>query len=440
MAKPYDYLIVGNSAAGIAAVEAIRAQDLNGSIAMISSEEYPAYSTPLISYLIKGVTTEQKMHLRDDEFYQAHDIECLFGSAVESLDPKEKSVKLANGMKAYYEKILFATGSTPAKLAVQALEGKKNVFSFLTLDDARGIAQRADELMARPHDATTDPVRAVIVGAGLIGLKAAEGLMHRVDEVVVVLRSARILRAAVDEEASALLIEQLARGGVRVLTNVEIADATTREGNVEAVTLTDGSTWDCALVVMAPGVVPNDEIVVKAGATAQGKGLICGSDMQTTLKDVYAAGDCTQSYDVLSGTDRNLAIWPNAVVQGRVAGTCMATGADSFEGGLGVNAFGFFGSSVLTCGIINPDDSFTTEVYREGNSYRKFVFKDDRLFGFILLNASVNAGIYTMLIREKVPVSTLKERAFARGIELVDLPNEVYTAMLHKGMGKKGGK
>jgi nitrite reductase (NADH) large subunit len=161
--------------------------------------------------------------------------------------------------------------------------------------------------------------------------------------------------------------------------------------------------------------------------------------MQTTLKDVYAAGDCTQSYDILSGTDRNLAIWPNAVAQGRVAGTCMATGAGSFEGGLGVNAFGFFGSSVLTCGIINPDESFTTEVYREGNSYRKFVFKDDRLFGFILLNASANAGIYTMLIREKVPVSTLKEGAFARGIELTDLPDEVYTAMLHKGMGKKGG-
>jgi nitrite reductase (NADH) large subunit len=438
MTKPYDHLIVGNSAAGIAAIEAIRAQDATGSIAVISDENYPAYSTPLISYLIKGVTTEQKMHLRDDAFYERNGVDCIFGATVEELDPKAKSVKMSDGMTARYAKILFATGSTPTKLKVPALEGKKNVFSFLTLSDAQGIAARADEQMTLEHDAKTAPVRAVIVGAGLIGLKAAEGLAHRVDEVVVLVRSARILRTTVDEEASRMLIEQLGRKGVRILTDVEIADAAGAAGAIDEVMLTDGSTLSCALVIVAPGVRPNDEVVVAAGAE-QGKGLVCGPDMQTTLKDVYAAGDCTQSHDTLSDIDRCLAIWPNAVAQGRVAGTCMAQGDARFEGGFGVNAFGFFGSKVLTCGIVNPDDSYEVTTYREGDTYRKFVFKDDRLFGYILLNADDSAGIYTMVIRDAIPVSSIAAGTFERGITLTDLPAELYDALLHKGMGKKGG-
>jgi len=436
VAKSYDYLIIGNSAAGVAAAEAIRAYDAKGTLCMVSNETHHAYSTPLISYLIKGVTTESRMQLRDDGFYTRERIDCRFGVSAEKLDAQAKTVTLEDGSAIGYGKVLFATGSTPSRLSVKELEGRKNVFSFLTLDDAHAIAARADECMDRPHESALQPVRAVIVGAGLIGLKAAEGLVDRVDEVVVLVRSARILRTTVDEDASRMLIRQLARRGVRILTDVEIASASGKGGNVDEVALSDGSKLECALVIVAPGVKPNDMMVTEAGAQA-GKGLVCGTDMQTTLPDVYAAGDCTQSYDVLNDIERCLAIWPNAVAQGRVAGACMAGGDAEFEGGFGVNAFGFFGSSVLTCGVVNPDESFETMVFEEEDRYRKFVFKDNRLFGYILVNAPENAGVYTMLIRDRVPVNQLAAGTFERGISFTDLPYALRDAMLHKGMGGK---
>lgn len=432
----YDYLIVGNSAAGVAAAESIRAHDEASSICMVSNETHHAYSTPLISYLIEGETTEAKMQLRDEDFYRRNHIVCRFGVSVEQLDAVNKKVMLGDETCLGYGKVLFATGSTPMRLSVAGLAYKQNVFSFLTLADAEGIAARADACMARPHDAKSEPVRAIIVGAGLIGLKAAEGLVGRVDEVIVLVRSARILRTTVDEDASRMLIHQLARRGVQILTDLEITAGSGKGGFIDRVMLNDGSSMACSLVIVAPGVRPNDEMVVEAGAEA-GKGLVCGEDMQTTLPDVYAAGDCTQSYDVLNDIERCLAIWPNAVAQGRVAGACMSGGDAAFEGGFGVNAFGFFGMSVITCGVVNPDDSYDAQVFSDESQYRKFVVRDDCLCGYILVNAPENAGIYTMLIREKVPVSQLAPDTFARGIGFTDLPYELRTSMLRKGLDGK---
>lgn len=427
----YQYLIVGNSAAGVAAIEAIRKLDHKGTIACVSDEDHPAYSTPMISYLLKGSTTLEKMHLRSAGFYEHSGVDCVFGSPVVSIDAKKKAVTLANGETLGFGKLLWAAGSVPSDNPVAGLEGS-NVFPFLNLTDAQAVMDCiAAKRVARPGA----PVDAVVIGSGLIGTKAAEGLTHLADSVTVLARSGSILRSIIDEDASALVERAFADNGVDIHLGTVATAAIVEDGQVVSLELNDGTTISADVVITAAGVKPNCAVPVAAGATA-GRGLICDEHMQTSLRDVYAAGDAAQSHDVLDGRDKVIALWPDAIAQGSVAGCSMAGGTDTYEGGFALNAIGFFGSvSILTSGIVAPrEESFDERIHSgDDGTYVKFVIKGDRLYGFILVNRPDGAGIYTSLIREGVSLSSMDETLFDRVPQMRDLPYTLRWPLMHKG-------
>lgn len=431
-----DYLIIGNSAAGVTAAEAIRATDVAGSILIVSNEPYPVYGTPLISYLIEGKTSEEQLGFKDDDFYEEHGFDTLLGPDYEvtALDATAHTATLADGDVITYGKCLIATGSVPFTPPIAGLEGRSNVYPFMTLDDAKAARDAALSATERAH-ADNRQSTVVVIGAGLIGLKAAESLFGYVDEVRVLELAPRILPNVMDDEGAAVLVGQLAARGIECTPGIT-ADELVGEGDVvTSLKLTDGTTLACDMVIAAVGVRPNSALAVAAGAE-QGRGLVCGTDLQTTLADVYAAGDVTQVNDSLSGAKRPLALWPNAMRQGRIAGQNMAAAADAerFEGNFAVNAVDFFDISLLTAGIINPpeDDGFEVETTVEGDTYAKFVTKDDCLYGYILLNRPDRAGIYTALIDRAVPLSTLDEGIFDAEPENLEFNAAARWARLHK--------
>lgn len=181
---------------------------------------------------------------------------------------------------------------------------------------------------------------------------------------------------------------------------------------------------------------PNAELAVRAGA-AQARGLACGADLRTSLPDVYAAGDVAQVTEGLDEMRQPLALWPNAVRQGKVAGKFMAGTPDAqpLTGDFAVNAVDFFGTPLLTSGVVNPPDDggFDVLTRAEGSEYAKFVAKDDRLVGYILLNRPTNAGIYTALIERRVPLSSLKGDLFDRVPLNLDFPADRRWERLHIG-------
>ena len=124
---------------------------------------------------------------------------------------------------------------------------------------------------------------------------------------------------------------------------------------------------------------------------------------RTNVPDLYAAGDCTLSHDLTSGQDKTLALLPNAYLQGETAGISMAGGAHPYDKAMPVNAGGFFGLHIATCGDLNGE-SFITQ---SENSYKRLVVRDNRLVGFILIGDIARAGIYTSLVREQTPLNTL---------------------------------
>lgn len=431
-----DYLIIGNSAAGVTAAEQIRAHADDASITVVSCEPYPAYGRPLISYMIEGKTSEEKIWLKPASFYDDQRIEALLGAEYEvvGLDPKGHAASLAGGQSITYGKCLLATGSIPFTPPIKGLEGKGNVCTFFTLDDAKAAWGMAEQVTRTAH-AEGRESRVVVIGAGLIGLKAAEALSYHADEVLVLELAPRILPAVLDAAGAAILQRLLGEHGITCAPGVSAAELVGEGELVTGAVLTNGEKVACDMVVAAVGVRPNTALAVEAGA-ASGRGLICDETLQTSLPDVYAAGDVVQVTDVLDGAERPLALWPNAMHQGRLAGLHMvgAAEAEPYRGGFAVNAVDFFEASLLTAGIINPADDAGCEVrvITEDARYAKFVMRAGRLVGYILLNRPTNAGIYTWLVENEVPLEELDERIFEDAPANLDFSQEARWKRLHK--------
>ena len=431
-----DYLIIGNSAAGVTAAETLRAEDASSSILMVSDEPYVAYGRPLISYLLEGKTDREHLDYREPGFYENNHIDTMFGPeyAVVTLDPVAHEAVCANGAVVSYGKCLLATGSVAFVPQIDGMEGRSNVHRFMTLDDALGLWDDAVAATKRAH-AEGRVSRAIVIGGGLIGLKAAEALSHHMDHVVVFERNMRILPAVLDPEGSDLMIDMLKERGIECRPGMS-ADVLCGEGErITSAHLTDGSELACDIVVIAVGVRPASKLAVDAGAE-QGRGLLVDSSLQTTLPDVYAAGDVTQVTDRLTQAQRPLALWPNAVQQGRIAALNMAgmPDAPAFKDSFAVNAVDFFDISLLTAGIINPteDDACESSIVEDGTSYAKFVTRENKLVGYVLLNRPENAGIYTAMIEDEVPLSSLSEDVFKREPHNLDFSKEMRWKRLHK--------
>ncbi|MGI5855748.1 MAG: NAD(P)/FAD-dependent oxidoreductase [Candidatus Merdivicinus sp.] len=381
-----NYVIIGNSAAAVGCVEGIRSRDREGSVTMITDEPYHTYSRPLISYLLCGKTDEERMKYRSDSFYEDNRVTLLAGKRAVKIDAASKTVLLDSGEAVPYDKLLAATGSRPFVPPVKGLDQVENAFTFMTLDSARALEK-----------ALGPDKRVLILGAGLIGLKCAEGIADKAGSLTVVDLANHILPSILDSEGAALVQKHIEDHGISFILGDGVESF---DGNTAV--LKSGKIVPFDVLAICVGVRPNTELISGAGGEVA-RGVCVSSACETTLPDIYAAGDCTESFDVSCGKNRILALLPNAYMQGECAGVNMAGGEKSYEHAIPMNAIGFFGYHVLTAG------SYTGEVYSSsaGNSLKKLFYEDDRLKGFLLIGDVARAGIYTNLIRSETPLSSI---------------------------------
>ncbi|MDR1642819.1 MAG: FAD-dependent oxidoreductase [Clostridiales bacterium] len=389
-----EYAIIGNSAAAIGCVEGIRKIDKAGEIAIVSSEPHHTYARPLISYLLQGKTTEEKMKYRLEGFYEENGCSLLAPRTAVSIDTAAKSVTLDGGEELRYNKLLVATGSTPFTPKMQGLENvsEDDKHFFMSLDDARKLASRISK-----------ESKVLIIGAGLIGLKCAEGIAGRVKSINVVDLAPRILSSILDAEGASLIQERLEFNNIRfhLATSVQSFESSNNKSAYGA-TLANGEELGFDQLVLAVGVTPSVELAKNAGIEAS-RGIMINSKMQTSAPDVYAAGDNTMSFDVSSGQSKVLALLPNAYIQGECAGVNMAGGDASFENAIPMNAIGFFGQHVLTAG------TYEGEVFVSSSKdcWKKLFVSGDVLKGFMIIGDPSRAGIYTNLVRERTSLSSI---------------------------------
>ncbi|MCQ2460030.1 MAG: FAD-dependent oxidoreductase [Ruminococcus sp.] len=383
------YVIIGGGVAAVGCIEGIRKADTEGSITLISGEKKTVYCRPLISYYLQGKTDFEKMKYRSDEFYEKNNCKLVYDTAV-SIDKDAKTVTVSSGEKIPYDKLCVATGSSPFVPPFTGLDNVSAKFSFMTEDDAAEIEKAVDENS-----------RVLIVGAGLIGLKCAEGLCGRVKSITVCDLAERVLSSILDEPCAKLMQNVLEENGISFM----LGDSA-EKFDADKAYMKSGAVVDFDVLILAVGVRANVSLVKEIGGETE-RGIIIDEKMKTSVEDIYAVGDCSQGVNALTGQKNVLALLPNAVMQGETAGQNMA-GADTvFDKGVPMNAIGFFGYHALTAGIYEGE---MTEEKTDDSVKRLFV-KDNRLVGFMLLGDIERAGIYTSLIREKTPLDTIDAEA-----------------------------
>lgn len=380
------YVIIGGSAAAIGCIEGVRSVDKTGEIILITGETEWNYSRPLISYLLEGKTTRDKMWCRPDSFFTRNGVTVKAGVLATALDAGDRSVRLSTGERLAYGRLLAATGSRPFVPPIPGLETVERTFCFQTLSDASALAAAL-----RPES------RVLILGAGLTGVKCAEGIRGLCAQIAIADLAPRVLPAVLDDTAAAMVQARMEEKGVRFYLN---DSAAAFRGNTAR--LQSRTELEFDVLVTAVGVRPNTQLVADAGGAVD-RGILVDGRCATTLPDVYAAGDCAQGYDAVSGEKRMLPLWPNAVLQGETAGINMAGGRADYTQGIALNASGVFGLHMVTAGSYEGE-SFT--VQRDG-SYKRLVTADGVLKGVIMVGDVSRAGIYTDLIRKKKPLSEI---------------------------------
>ncbi len=357
------------------------------------------------------------MFYRGPAFYEENGVEARLGVEVTHVDPLGRTVRTAGGEELPFERLLIATGGSP--IVPAGLDGAQaeGVFTFTTWDDAEAV---------QSYIRRGQVERAVVVGAGLIGIKVLEALVELGLHATVVELAERVLSSALDSTAAGLARRQLERAGVDVRLGTTVSRVESSGGAVSGVVLRDGQKFECDMVILAIGVRPNTELAAGTAIEVD-RGILVDRTMRTSVGGVYAAGDVAQAPDLLRGGRSCVPIFPDAYRQGLVAGRNMAGGRATYEGGLPMNSVDVFGLPTISVGLTCPPDDHCetlSQLDREAVTYRKVVLRGNRVIGAVLVGDIERAGIITGLIRGRVDVSGLKDLLLTDQFGLLSLPKD----------------
>ncbi|MDE3115698.1 MAG: NAD(P)/FAD-dependent oxidoreductase [Pseudomonadota bacterium] len=398
------YLIVGSSHAALETLRAIRQADREGTMAMLTRDAHLPYSPTILPYVVSGRSPASRVILRDEKFFDENACAFVANATATALDANAKTVSLAGGKTWHYEKLLIATGAAPA---IPPIPGLENVcFHVLrSLDDAEGL--RASLRSAR---------RAVVLGAGLIGLHAAENLAEAGLAVSVVEMQPHVLPGYFDAVASTRIEAAFREHGVALHLAHRAVAVESNGGKACTVRLEDGAGIEADLLLVAVGVKPTVEWLSGSGI-ALGKGVRVDGTMRTNVPDVWAAGDVAEARDFHTGDPALIGIIPTAVEQGRIAGMDMAGDAylKPYPGGVPVNTFRFFGRVALSIG--QTANGGTEIAEHDAETYRRAVLADGKLIGFSSVDEPFDVGVMGELIRRHIDLSECRESFLARPLE-----------------------
>lgn len=391
------YVIIGNSAAGMAGAFAIRKYDREGEITVISNDGIYPYSRYLASYLLAGSIKEQEMEFCSRDIYRKLKLELVFNQVVRA-DFKNKELKLKTNESISFDRLLIASGAHPVVPDLPGISGV-GVYPLRTLQHAKNMLALLPVVK-----------QVVVLGGGLVSLKGAAALAKRGKDVTVAASSNHLMSQVIDEQASGFCQRDLEKLGIKLIFKDDaVGIERDREGHVQSVMLASGRHLPCQLVLYSKGVSPNTDFLPHYYELdlEQGKGLKVNSYLETKVPGVFAAGDVIESYDIAWQNKRLNSLWPIAREQGAIAGANMAGQEVIYQGSLSMNAVDFADFRIIAAGVTrNVPADCSVHVKRLNNGqYEKLVFRGEQLVGYILVGKSnesknlAQAGYFTQLIK-----------------------------------------
>lgn len=360
-------VIIGNGAAGNAALEEIISSQGDFDITVITAEMAPPYYRPMLSEYISEKEVPKRFYLHDDNWYKENDIHVLYGTEVTAINTDEQSLTLLDQEKVFYDRLLLCMGS---RNFIPPIPGAnlENVMDLRHLADAELIKTKAWK---------SD--KAVIIGGGLLGLELGWQLRKLNVDVTVVEMMDRLLPRQLDTEASILFEKKVLDTGIKIIKGVqtqEIYGDTFAKG----VKLSTGESVDADFIAISIGIRAEVRLAKEAGIHTD-RGILVNDFMQTNIKNIYAAGDCVEHLGV------NYAIWPEAIEQGKIAGLNIIGDQSVYTPVVPFNIYHGMNLRLFSIGDVGGNPAASYEVIRKGDdeAFEKYFFLNGKIVGGVLM-------------------------------------------------------
>ena len=399
------HAIVGNGVGGVTAAQAIMRADPSAEVHIFGAEPYPYYRRPLLWELIAGQIEQDALYFRPQEWYAERGIHLHLGVRATALDPIAHRLAMADGSTVEYDRLLLATGGRPFVPPSQGTD-KEGVFTLRTLDDALAIKAYAQGVST-----------AVVIGGGLLGLETARALRTAGLDVTVVEFFPYLLPRQLDAEGAQVLQSLLEAQGLHIVTS-GATEAILGAGRADGIRLKDGREVPGELVLFSTGI-RSVVSLAQTGGLEVNRGVIVDSQLQTSAEDVFAAGDAAEFEGRVYG------IIPATTEQARVAAANMVElGSATYTGTVPATTLKVAGAELTSTGECTVEDDELVSLRHvdlKGGNYHKYVLRDGRIVGAILLNDKEHVRPITELMKKGVDVSAHADRLFDDDFDLKSL-------------------
>ncbi len=408
--KKQKLVLVGNGMAGVRTLEELlkRAPE-RYDISVFGAEPHPNYNRILLSPVLAGEKSIGDIIINSDAWYAQHGITLYKNTRVVAIDRQNHGIHTLDSHIEHYDHLLLATGSTPFILPLPG----KDLAGVIGFRDIRDVEQMMEASAKYRH--------AVVIGGGLLGLEAANGLRKRGMEVTVVHVLDSLMERQLDKPAASLLKQALEENGLNFLMEAE-TEALLGDDRVQAVRFRDGLEIPADLVVMAVGIRPNIELARAAGLHCE-RGVIVSDTLQTSDPHIHAVGECVQHRGNLFGLVAPL------FDQAKVCAHHLAGVSDSrYEGTLTSTRLKVSGIDLFSAGEFQGGPGHEELLFQDHSRgvYKKLVVRDNRIQGTVLYGDTGDGPWYFQLMREASDISGFRD--------------SVLFGPVHEGSGGRSGQ
>ncbi len=394
-------VVIGNGMAGVRCVEEILKQNSGlYEISIIGSEPHVNYNRILLSSVLQGETTFPEITINDIEWYQKYQITLYSGETATKIDTKLKSILTDKNRTIPYDKLIFATGSSPFVLPLPGVE-MQGVVTFRTIEDCKGILETAKQFK-----------KAIVIGGGVLGLEAARGLLNLGLDVKVVHNTEYLMQRQLDNKASRMLQKQLEQQGMQFLLG-KVTKEISGADRVEEIEFTDGTKVEADLVVMSVGVVPNISLAKNTGIDTN-RGIVVNDFMETSIPEIYAVGECVEHNGMVYGLVKPL------YEQGKVLAKYICDKpVEGYRGSILSTSLKVPGVDLFSVGEFEEDESTKTlTILNEVEDiYKKIVLRGDIIVGALLYGETRQQSKVLDMIVKRKHVSDEDKRSLLHSID-----------------------
>lgn len=389
------YLIIGSGPAGMNAAYKLDEIDKEADITIINGESNPPYSRILTTFYLEGKIEEEDFYIYSKDFLEQDNIHYYENTRATSISPEKKLVELSTREKIKYDKLLIASGGEPNIPSSEGINSKK-IYKIRTLEDIKNIKEEVK-----------DSKTCAILGGGLVSLKMTQALSKNNINVKILIRSPKVLSQVLDNETAHLVQKHLENNNIDVKVNTEVLEIRKKDEKLLFIVKSGKKTeeFEVDFAVIGKGVRPNIDFL-KDTSIETDWGILTNEYLQTKVKDVYAAGDVAESYNIALNKTQLNSIWPDAVLQGIKAAENMTNKNKPYLGNINMNAVDILSLPLVAMGRVRDTENIDIlrSFNKEENKFLKLFFKDKILVGAILIGTIENAGIYKQLIinRKKI--------------------------------------